>query len=185
LVKLGKYSEAMKAIAPSLLLEEIGEQQKIELRYILASAYEGLGDFHNALRETERILRMNPEYKDVKEMYVLMGGKEVVEEPVEQPVIKPVPEEKYVIEEPMPPPVEEKIPEPIAESFREEVAEPQQVPVEEPKSLAPEGDIEPPLYPTIVEETPSSKMPVPDKQAKPDEKIADIDEEPGENITFL
>ncbi len=185
LVKLGKYSEAMKAIAPSLLLEEIGEQQKIELRYILASAYEGLGDFHNALRETERILRMNSAYKDVKEMYVLMGGKEVVEEPVAQPVIKPVKEEQYIIEEPMPPPVEERIPEPVAELSREDAAEPLPMPVAEPVPLSPEGDIEPPLYPTIVEETPSSKIPVPDEQVKPVEKIANIDEKPGENITFL
>jgi tetratricopeptide (TPR) repeat protein len=184
LVKLGRYSEAMKAIAPSLLLEEIGEQQKIELRYILSSAYEGLGDFHNALRETERILRMNPEYKDVKEMYVLMGGKDMVfEKAVQEPAPQPLPEEKYIIEEPIPQPVSETVP----ESFSIDTIEPAREPAEEPMPpVSPESDVEPPMYPTIVEETPSrEKIPAADEQEKTGEKIPDIEEKPGENIAFL
>lgn len=186
LVKLGRYSDAMRAIAPSLLLEEIGEQQKIELRYILASAYEGLGDFHNALRETERILRMNPSYKDVKEMYILMGGKDMVfEEPVERPAVQPA-QDEFIIEEPALEPMRESMPEPIEESFPTDAVEPERAPVEEPMSAPLDSEAEPPMYPTIVEETPSrEKIPASDKQEKPTEKIPDIEEKPGENIAFL
>jgi tetratricopeptide (TPR) repeat protein len=75
LIKLGKYSEAIKAVGPAILLEDIPQAEKIELRYLLASAYEGLGDFENALREIEHIMSTNPNYKDVREMYELLGGK--------------------------------------------------------------------------------------------------------------
>jgi tetratricopeptide (TPR) repeat protein len=186
LVKLGRYSDAMRAIAPSLLLEEIGEQQKIELRYILASAYEGLGDFHNALRETERILRMNPSYKDVKEMYVLMGGKDMVfEEPVERPAVQPA-QDELIVEAPAVEPVKEPVPEPIEDAFPTDAVEPARAPVEEPIPASSDSEIEPPMYPTIVEETPSEeKIPASDEQEKPVEKIPDIEEKPGENIAFL
>jgi tetratricopeptide (TPR) repeat protein len=74
-VKLGKYSEAIRTVGPAILLEDIPQAEKIELRYLLASAYEGLGDFENALREIEHIMSTNPDYKDVMEMYELLGGK--------------------------------------------------------------------------------------------------------------
>ena len=77
LVKLGKYSEAIRTVGPAILLEDIPQSEKIELRYLLASAYEGLGDFENALREIEHIMSTNPDYKDVREMYTLLGGKGV------------------------------------------------------------------------------------------------------------
>jgi len=95
LVKLGKYSEAIRTVGPAILLEDIPQAEKIELRYLLASAYEGLGDFENALREIEHILSTNPDYKDVKEMYELLGGKSIPSgrEPVieEQPVTREEP----------------------------------------------------------------------------------------------
>jgi tetratricopeptide (TPR) repeat protein len=75
LIKLGKYSEAIKTVGPAILLEDIPQAEKVELRYLLASAYEGLGDFENALREIEHIVSTNPNYKDVREMYELLGGK--------------------------------------------------------------------------------------------------------------
>ena len=75
LIKLGKYSEAIKTVGPAILLEDIPQAEKVELRYLLASAYEGLGDFENALREIEHIMSTNPDYKDVREMYHLLGGK--------------------------------------------------------------------------------------------------------------
>ena len=81
LIKLGKYSEAIKTVGPAILLEDIPQAEKIELRYLLASAYEGLGDFENALREIEHIMSTNPNYKDVREMYELLGGKRILPEP--------------------------------------------------------------------------------------------------------
>lgn len=81
LIKLGKYSEAIKTVGPAILLEDIPQAEKIELRYLLASAYEGLGDFENALREIEHIMSTNPDYKDVKEIYELLGGKSVPQAP--------------------------------------------------------------------------------------------------------
>jgi tetratricopeptide (TPR) repeat protein len=81
LIKLGKYSEAIKTVGPAILLEDIPQAEKVELRYLLASAYEGLGDFENALREIEHIVSTNPNYKDVREMYELLGGKGMPEPP--------------------------------------------------------------------------------------------------------
>ena len=75
LIKLGKYSEAIRTVGPAILLEDIPQAEKLELRYLLASAYEGLGDFENALREIEHIMSTSPDYKDVREMYQLLGGK--------------------------------------------------------------------------------------------------------------
>ena len=90
----------------------------------------------------------------------------------------------------MPQPVPDVIPEPISESLPDEVSgEPPGEPIEqivEPMPSVPEGDTEPPMYPTIVEERPSEEnAPKTDRQEKPAEKIADIDEQPGENIAFL
>ena len=119
MIKLGKYSEAIKTVGPAILLEDIPQSDKIELRYLLASAYEGMGDFENALREIEHIMSLNPDYKDVKEMYELLGGTSVTSraapvsekkpvhrvEPKEEEaeVTEPqapveVPEEKYIEE---------------------------------------------------------------------------------------
>jgi tetratricopeptide (TPR) repeat protein len=92
LIKLGKYSEAIKTVGPAILLEDIPQADKVELRYLLASAYEGLGDFENALREIEHIMSTNPDYKDVREMYQLLGGKGVPGAP------KKVFDEKSLIE---------------------------------------------------------------------------------------
>ncbi len=122
LVKLGRYNEARNDIAPSLLLEEIPEDQKTELRYLLASAYEGMGDFDNALKEIERIMSSNPNYKDVKEIYSLLTGKELVhEEPRE--IVEEKPPVTEVVPPPEPvPPAEETYPTIIEEepSAREE-----------------------------------------------------------------
>jgi len=105
MIKLGKYSEAIKTVGPAILLEDIPQTEKIELRYLLASAYEGLGDFENALREIEHIMSTNPDYKDVKEMYELLGGTSIERAPEkaveEKPALRmePVPED---MERPVP-----------------------------------------------------------------------------------
>ena len=174
LIRLGRYSEAVRTIAPSLIAEEIPEESKLELRYLLASAYEGLGDFENAMREIERIMSIDQDYRDVKELYALMGGKEPhVEQP--PPEIK----EKPAIVEGIPPSPPEPVPAP------EEVTEAEQE--------APSPDI--PLdvktydeeeYPTIVQEEPSA--PKEKEKEKPEESAVEEEEEEeerGENITFL
>ncbi|MCK4941071.1 hypothetical protein KAS45_03175 [candidate division WOR-3 bacterium] len=98
MIKLGQYSEAIRTVGPAILLEDIPQAEKIEMRYLLASAYEGLGDFENALREIEHIMSTNPNYKDVREMYELLGGKGIPEKVIEEkPMIQPEP----VTEEPV------------------------------------------------------------------------------------
>ncbi|MBE0433133.1 hypothetical protein IBX73_06675 [candidate division WOR-3 bacterium] len=77
MIKLGKYGDAIKTVGPAILLEDIRPGDKIELRYLLAAAYEGLGDFENALRELEHIISIDVNYKDVREMYELLGGKKI------------------------------------------------------------------------------------------------------------
>jgi len=94
MIKLGKYSEAIKTVGPAILLEDIPQDEKIELRYLLASAYQGMGDFDNALREIEHIMSTDPDYKDVGEMYELLGGTSVVSKSASK--IKPAREEKPV-----------------------------------------------------------------------------------------
>ena len=123
MIKLGKYSEAIKTVGPAILLEDIPQDEKIELRYLLASAYQGMGDFDNALREIEHIMSTEPDYKDVKEMYELLGGTSVVSK--SPPKIKPAREEKPVekTEE-----IEEKVEEP--EIVKPQEPEPAEVPKE-------------------------------------------------------
>ena len=159
LVKLGHYNEAMKAIAPSLLLEEIPEDHKTELRYLLAAAYEGMGDFDNAVREIERIMSTRPNYKDVNEIYALLTGREVVHEERAEVVAQ----ERVSIETEAPPPPEP-VP-PVESEERREAPPPEEV------------------YPTIVEEQPS----VPEEKVaeKPTEEEPEVEEKKGENITFL
>ncbi len=159
LVKLGRYSEAMKAIAPSLLLEEIPEDQKTELRYLLAAAYEGMGDFDNALREIERIMSTRPDYKDVNEIYALLTGRGAVHE--ERPEVAV---EQKVSKETEAPPPPEPVPPVETEGHRETA------PAEE-------------AYPTIVEEQPS--VPQEKTSEKPTEEEPEVEEKKGENITFL
>ncbi|UCD06654.1 MAG: hypothetical protein JSV98_05340 [candidate division WOR-3 bacterium] len=120
MIKLGKYSEAIKTVGPAILLEDIPQDEKIELRYLLASAYQGMGDFDNALREIEHIMSTDPEYKDVSEMYELLGGTSVVSKSA--PKIKPAREEKPVEK------TEEKVEEP--EIVKPQEPEPAEVPHE-------------------------------------------------------
>ena len=164
LIKLGRYGEARKVIAPALLYEEISETQKMELRYLLATAYEGLGDFDNALRETERIISIDPHYKDVKEMYALMGGKNIVyDEPKKEPErLKPAHE--------MPMSTPAPLPEPFVQ----------------PTEMGPTEITEEPTkdtYPTIIEKTPSTYSEKPSE--KTIKKEPDVEERKGENIAFL
>jgi tetratricopeptide (TPR) repeat protein len=131
MIKLGRYGEAIKTVGPAILLEDIPQTDKLELRYLLASAYEGLGDFQNALREIEHIMSTNPDYKDVKEMYELLGGTKVPYESApardERPVVEveqePVRFEPVESREPVPPRgepyVEEAGPEPTEEEAEE------------------------------------------------------------------
>jgi tetratricopeptide (TPR) repeat protein len=178
LVKLGRYNEAMRTIAQSLLLEEIGEGEKIELRYLLASAYEGLGDFDNALRETERILKINPDYKDVKEMYALLGGKELITEELRGPVEAPkIREQEVVRKQPMEGP-------PPARHGPEKVI---------PTYIPGQGPISEEPFPTVVQEMPGQETrpverPHRDEgvqEEKAEKKSSEIEERPGENIAFL
>ncbi len=171
LIKLGRYSEAMRTLATSLLLEEIQETQKIELRYLLATAYEGLGDFDNALREIEHIIHVNPNYKDVKEIYSLMGGEEsVYEEP------RRVVEESFVISEqaistpePAPKPVEQAPVETREEPTGEEPHE-EKLPEEE-------------VLPAIAKEIPRTDKEKTSRELS--EETFDNEKIEGENITFL
>jgi tetratricopeptide (TPR) repeat protein len=141
LIKLGKYSEAIKTVGPAILLEDIPQAEKIELRYLLASAYEGLGDFENALREIEHIISTDPDYKDVREMYELLGGKSIPRVPEKLGEEKPLIGVETVIREietPVPPePVEEKAkesyaPEPKPETTEKEKTEEEEFPESEP-----------------------------------------------------
>lgn len=162
LIKLGRYSEARKVIAPALLYEEISETQKMELRYLLATAYEGLGNFDNALRETERIISIDPHYKDAKEMYILMGGKDIAyNEPKREP-------ERFKPAHEMPMSTSAPLPEPFVQ------------PTEMgPTEMGPTKE----TYPTIIEETPSTYSEKPSE--KTIKKESDVEERKGENIAFL
>ncbi len=171
LIKLGRYNEAIKAIGPIILLEEIPEDKKVELRYLLASGYEGQGDFENALREIEHIIAINPDYRDIKEIYTLLGGKMEVtapevaiqEEKIQESKPVEVFEESYkpeLVKEPEPA-IEESV-FPITEKFVEK-------PVEESMPVREELFIE-------------EKIPI--KEEYPEEGKIDI-EEKGENIVFL
>ncbi len=105
MIKLGQYSEAIRTVGPAILLEDIPQAEKVEMRYLLASAYEGLGDFENALREIEHIMSTNPDYKDVREMYELLGGKGTPSEVAEEKPgieLEPVAEEARPTKEPEP-----------------------------------------------------------------------------------
>lgn len=159
LIKLGRYSEAKKVIAPALLFEEISETQKVELRYLLASAYEGLGDFDNALRETERIISINPEYKDAKEMYTLMGGKDITFEKPKRESEKVTPPQKISISPP---------------------AQPE--PFVQPAKMGPQEPAEE-MYPTVIDQPPSIQPERPSKDLP--KKEPDVEERKGENIAFL
>lgn len=175
LIKLGRYSEAIKVLGPIILLEEIPENKKTALRYLLASGYEGVGDFENALREIEHIMAVNPDYRDIKEIYTLLGGKMEVEKP--SPPISFAEKEKIQPAEPKEI-VTEKIPEePIATA---EV-------MEEPLSYQePEAIIEEPkekLLPTEIEE-PLFEKETPIKESFIEEEKIDV-EEAGDDIAFL
>lgn len=150
-IKLGNYNEAIKILGQAILHEEIPETEKIELRYLLASAYESVGDFENALREIEHIMSTDPLYKDVREIYSLLGGTKIVEEPVEEAAAFPTSE---IIEKP----AQEIAPE---EPPREEAVE-EHVTTEEAPT-APSGEeavIEHPLTEEMPTETPPEEAPV-------------------------
>ncbi len=175
LIKLGRYNEAIKVLGPIILLEEIPENKKTALRYLLASGYEGVGDFENALREIEHIMAVNPDYRDIKEIYTLLGGKMEVERP--SPPISFAQEEKIQPAEPAEI-VTEKIPEgPIATP---EVVE------EQPFYQEPETIIEEPkekLLPTEMEE-PLFEKETPIKESFMEDEKLDV-EEAGDDIAFL
>jgi len=179
LVKLGRYSDAIKTIGPMILLEDIPEKQKVELRYILASAYEGLGDFENALREIEHIIAINPNYRDVKEIYQLLGGKMKFEEPAPVVMVQPPTQPQPVMQELVMPPFEEKV------YVHKEAPEITVKPYEETFPIVIESELsaEQPVKRTI-EETPE-RRPVEDMPIKkPSDEISEM-EEKSENITFL
>ncbi len=171
LIKMGKYNEAIKAIGPIILLEEIPEDKKVELRYLLASGYEGLGDFENALREIEHIMAINQDYRDIKEIYALLGGKMEIPSPTAPIQEEKMPESKpvEVVEEPYKP---------------EPVKEPEPV-IEEPVFPVTDNYVEKPMQEsTLVKEEPLIEERIPIKEEYPDEGKIDIDEK-GENIAFL
>ncbi|MGQ9702088.1 MAG: hypothetical protein ACUVQT_06500 [bacterium] len=169
LIKLGRYSEAIKVLGPIILLEEIPEANKTELRYLLASAYEGVGDFENALREIEHIMAFNPDYRDIKEIYILLGGKIEVEKP--QPVVSIVEEERS--KQPVPPEVsvEETPVEPIVTA---------EVPIEESPYQKPDVIIEKPKEELPTKEIDEAMF---EKETEVEEKI-DV-EDISDDIAFL
>jgi tetratricopeptide (TPR) repeat protein len=128
LIRLGKYSEAIKTVGPAILLEDIPQAQKIELRYLLASAYEGLGDFENALREIEHIMSTNPDYKDIKEMYELLGGTKKVTETKEEIQVTPAAPRFEPVEHPEPAQKKEEPPVTRTEAKPAEELEPEEMP---------------------------------------------------------
>ncbi|MGQ9816657.1 MAG: tetratricopeptide repeat protein, partial [bacterium] len=169
LIKLGRYSEAIKVLGPIILLEEIPEANKTELRYLLASAYEGVGDFENALREIEHIMAINPDYRDIKEIYILLGGKIEVEKP--QPVVSIVEDERS--RQPAPPEVsvEETPVEPIVTA---------EVPIEESPYQEPDVIIEKPKEELPTKEIDEAMF---EKETEVEEKI-DV-EDISDDIAFL
>lgn len=203
LVKLGQYNNAKKNLAAALIFEGIQENEKIELRYLLASAYEGLGDFDNAMREIERIISINPNYRDVREIYALLGGKELsVAEPTPSERIQertaPIPSMAHPETEskPIPQPSIEPGPElfPQAEHIEKSNATGPQLPEAPPKHIEQMAPVEEPrqsedTYPTIIEEIPSGTVPPSEPIAEvPKKKPAEpskFEEPPGENIAFL
>jgi len=163
LIKIGRYGEAISAIGSVILLEGIPEGKKTELRYLLSLAYQGIGDFENALRGIEHILNTNPNYKDTKEIYELLGGKKEFP-PAEIPMEEAPPIRKEAAPEP------EKITEPITQEEQPAIAQYASGSEEEEK------------YPTIVEKPPE----IP--KEKPPENIFEEPpetEEKGEPISFL
>ncbi|UCG92635.1 MAG: tetratricopeptide repeat protein, partial [candidate division WOR-3 bacterium] len=194
-IKLGNYNEAIKILGQAILHEEIPETQKFELRYLLTSAYESLGDFENALREIEHIMRANPQYKDVRELYSLLGGTEIFKEPQkvvpEEPIKEEVtvpgtpeviekPIQKTAPEQPLPEEIPrelqaEKIPEPPSEEI------PRELPAEKIPEMLPEEQpiLEKEAYPTIIEKS-TTRGETLEKQP---EKIDIIKKT--ENIAFL
>ncbi len=175
LIKLGRYNEAIKLIGPIILLEEIPENQKTELRYLLASGYEGVGDFENALREIEHILAINPDYRDIREIYTLLGGKMEIEKPA------PV-EKKPAEEEPPAPDLVEVVtdiptPEPVVmqEPIRDDMSfEEREIITEKPKEEITSPVVEEPIF---EEKTPA-------KEGFKEEGEIEV-EERDDNITFL
>jgi tetratricopeptide (TPR) repeat protein len=159
LIKLGRYNDAIKTIGAAVFSKEIPESDKIELRYLFASAYEGVGDFENALRETEHIMRVDHHYKDVKEIYELLGGKELLETP--PPVV-----------------TEQAVPSttPVKQTVTEEIP-----PEEKPKQEVDES------YPTIEELLPeeSKDAVAEEKEAKRLPEEMPEAEDQGEKISFL
>ncbi len=174
LIKLGRYNEAIKVLGPIILLEEIPEAQKTELRYLLASGYEGAGDFENALREIEHILAVNPDYRDIREIYTLLGGKMEFTQP--QPAA-PVVEEKP----PEVTPVEVSKEAPVVEQVVDSKKMVEETPFQEPEIIieTPKEEISnrPAVEEPLIEES------IPTKEGYPEEKIEV--EEKGDNITFL
>ncbi|MEO0142166.1 MAG: tetratricopeptide repeat protein [candidate division WOR-3 bacterium] len=171
LIKLGRYSEAIKILGPVILLEEIPEDQKLGLRYLLASAYEGIGDFENALREIEHILAINPDYRDTREMYELLGGKMEFKKPTEPTV--PVETEEKVI----PQPAEEKdMPKVSVVEAVETSPIPEPLPQESVSPVVVEEG-----YPTIVEEPPIKEKPIIKEYPQKGEEFGTE----SENIAFI
>ena len=198
LVKLGQYNDAKKYLAAALILEGIQENEKIELRYLLSSAYEGLGDFDNAMREIERIISIDPNYRDVREIYALLGGKELpVEEPPAAVKEAPVPQapkiKPDVLAQPIPQAPVEQLPKTPAPMEPTEYSPPmpKQLPEEPTKQEVPvQEQLQPQEpYPTIIEEPPSGSTPPPEQLAKVPEKkrsqTPEFEEPSGENIAFL
>lgn len=175
LIKLGRYSEAIKVLGPMILLEEIPENKKTELRYLLASGYEGIGDFENALREIEHIMAINPDYRDIKEIYTLLGGKMEIE--------KPPPAASFAEEEKIQQPESIEI---VAEKIPEELITTSEVMGEKLSYQEPEAPIEEPkqkLLPAEIEE-PLLEKESPVKESFIEEGKIEI-EETGDDIAFL
>lgn len=115
LVKLGRFAEALK-ILPEGLMQPVTDSEKLRMRYYLAQAYQGQGDHRNALIQLEKILKTDENYRDVKELYELLGGVPIRAEPVgtepepviiEEPVIR---EDEKVVVDTMPEAIEEEPP---------------------------------------------------------------------------
>ncbi len=173
LVRLGQYNDAIKIVGPTILVEDIPEKQKVELRYLLASAYEGTGDFENAMREIEHIMATDQNYRDVREIYELLGGK--VQPPVSPvvPVKKPEPPPAYNY------PVEE--PTPLVVDTADKPEESVYPPISREQETSTEESFIPPEEPQGYRDDLISEKKISER-----EPLQEVPEEPkGENITFI
>jgi len=90
-VQAGKYSEALRYLAESI----VERPDNLEVRYNLALAYRGMGDHENALKQLSNIISVNPDFRDVRDLYLHLGGKIEEKKEAQEFVTRPSPYPKF------------------------------------------------------------------------------------------